>query len=89
MPDNTNPTNHRGVTAGHKLRRRAPQRLDRGGWKVPSNGGEAPHPTYVEAERHRVICRECPWFAVHLGATPRQLLALGQWHRRAMNGDAA
>lgn len=66
-------------------RRRAPSRLEpREGWKKPPTDHEAPHPFWVDYDRHRVICRECPWHWVRLGATRRELQMMGQRHRANM-----
>ena len=44
---------------------------------------------FVEVERHRVICRECPWFWVRLGATYLELREMGKRHRANMREAGA
>ena len=56
----------------------------REGWKRPRDEREAPHPFFVEQDRHRVICRECPWFWERLGASYLRLRAAGVGHRHRM-----
>lgn len=56
----------------------------REGWKQPPTGREAPHPTVVDLDRHRVVCRECSWFWVLLGATQFELRQMGTRHRANM-----
>lgn len=56
----------------------------RQGWKRPRGERETPHPYFVEIERHRVICRDCPWFWERLGASYLDLKSMGQRHRVIM-----
>ena len=42
---------------------------------------DSPHPFFVEYQRHRVICRECPWFWERIGASYGDLRRMGQQHR--------
>ena len=65
-------------------RRKAHRALDREPWKKARGEREAPHPVFVEVERHRVICRECPWFWVRVGATYLELREMGKRHRANM-----
>lgn len=60
--------------------------VERQGWKRPRGEREAPHPFFVEYDRHRVICRECPWFWERVGAAFLDLKAMGQRHRENMRG---
>lgn len=46
------------------------------------------HRTKVEANRFRVICLECPWFKVRLGASESALRELGGSHRFATKSGA-
>lgn len=59
---------------------------DTDGWRRPLSEDEPPHPTYVDHERYRVVCRECPWFYVRLGASYRDLQLMGRQHRHNMSG---
>ena len=65
-------------------RRKAHRPVDREPWKKPRGEREGRHPLFVEVERHRVICRECPWFWVRLGATYLELREMGKRHRANM-----
>lgn len=69
-----------------RYRGRIPQEFD--GWRRPADP-DAPggHATWVEEDRHRVICRCCPWFRERLGATRAQLKAMGDAHRHATRPD--
>lgn len=70
-------------------RRKAHRALDREPWKKARGEREAPHPVFVEFERHRVICRECPWFWVRVGATYLELREMGKRHRANMREAGA
>jgi hypothetical protein len=71
--------------AGRTVSRRRPHRPDeRGGWKKPRGEREAPHPSFVDVDRHRVVCRECPWYWTRLGASFLELREMGKRHRANM-----
>ena len=52
--------------------------------ETPEHGRRRCYPYWIDYERHRVICRECPWFWVRLGATHLELREMGKRHRANM-----
>ncbi len=72
-----------------RRRRRAVFREDRQGWKAPRKPHEAPHPTFIEPDHYRVVCRECGWYWARLGVTAYDLREMGKRHRANMREGAA
>ena len=76
-------------STGRRRLRRVTGLDEREGWKRPPSEDEAPHPYWVDYERHRVVCRGCPWFWARIGATRFELKTMGNRHRANMRQGAA